>query len=462
MREDTIQALFKALKYIPTAAQAPVHESDARLKLIGGADRSGKSLCNAMELIKNWYLSDWENPESDPKIYWLIARDYEGTRGEWNHLLEKFSQLGVLAKVPSRNIDPGSMYLKGGTIEHPVISQIVTKSGQHPERISTTAPDGVLTCEAAQLEYEIYLRLLGRVAEKRGWISMAGSFEGEGGWYPEFFTRWQSYNEEGGKSFSIPMWSNIPKFPGGRNDPEVLRLETLLTTDQFNERCGGIPSVPSGRVIQEFGNKTHVGDYPFDPDLEVELAIDPGYAGAYAVEAVQKWGEQHVIIDEIYLQGYITQDIIEICKQKEWWSAVSGGAIDIAAKQHQATEAPIEIWRNKANLSFMMTKVGIEDGIDMLRTYLKPNPITNKPLILVDSKCKGFISECGGCKSPVEGGGTWMRDKNTQKPIDKNDHAVKAFYYFLVNKFGYSGTQSSRVRKRYIVKHPSKKVFVST
>jgi len=464
MKEEkyAVQALFKALGYTPTAAQAPIHADDSRDKLIAGADRSGKSMCNAMELIKRWYLSDWDSPDSKPKIYWLIAKDYEGTRGEWNHLLAAFAKLGVLAKTPSKNIDPGTMQLKGGTEENPVISAIVTKSGQHPERISTTAPDGVLVCEAAQLEYEIRLRLLGRVAEKRGWISMAGSFEGSIGWWPEFYTRWQSHNEEGGKSFSLPMWSNTVIFPLGEKDPEILKLKEQLTTDQFNERCGGIPSVPSNRVIKEFSNAIHVGNYPFNPDLPVGLAIDPGYRGACAVEVIQQWGEQFVIVDELYMVGLGTTQIIDVCGQRPWWDAVDGGAIDIAAKAHNPDEPVVDIWRDYGNKTLAMNKVVVEEGINLLRTYLKPNPVTGKPLILVNSKCKGIISEWGGCKSPVEGGGTWMRHEQTYEALKKNDHASKALIYYLVYRVGYSGTRSSRVRKRYIIKHPSKKAFVTT
>ena len=79
----------------------------------------------------------------------------------------------------------------------------------------------------------------------------------------------------------------------------------------------------------------------------------------------------------------------------------------------------------------------IEDGIDLLRTHFKQHPVTGKPGVMIDPRCCGIIAECGGGKSPVEDGGMWMRDKNTLKPLDKNNHALKALAYYLVDKFGY-------------------------
>lgn len=437
--------IFDLCGYVPTEAQWVIHRDRSRIKEIAGGERAGKSITNAMELISRFYSG---------RLFWLVASDYEGTRGEWNHLLEAFERMGLLIARPTKNIDPGRMSLEGDI-------EIITKSAKYPQKIAVEAPDGILLCEAAQIDYETYLRLRGRLAEKRAWMSMAGTFEGSLGWYPEFFTRWQSYNIEEAKSFSLPSWSNTYIFPGGRQDPEILKLEEQTTAERFLERYAGVPCPPTGLVIKEFSNQIHVGDYSFNKDLPVRVAVDPGYAGAHAVEAIQEWGEQIVLVDEVYLQGYVSEEIIDICKQKPWWGNVSGGAMDIAGKQHQAMEAPIEVWLRKAGISLQTMKVGIEDGIDLLRTYLKPNPITGKPIILINSACKGFISECGGGKSPVEGGGMWLRDKNTNKPIDKNNHATKAVIYYLVNKFGYTG-RATRISPMQVTGEKTRETYVRT
>lgn len=415
------QSCFNMCGYHPTKEQWKIHLDNHRKKLVCGGERAGKSYSAAMELIARSAYGG---------LFWLVGHDYEATRGEWLHLVENFDKLGLLHKA-STNIDPGTMTLVNG-------GKVVTKSAKYPRTLATLAPDGILLCEAAQADYETYLRLDGRIAEKRGWLFMSGTLEFSEDWYSEFYKLWSTPNEDG-VSFSLPTWSNIHKFPGGRTDEEVLRLERGITADRFQERYGGIPCPPSNRIITEFSNRLHVSpDIEFNRDLPVELAIDPGYGGAYSILALQKLGEQVMIFDEIYKQGLITEQMILLVKQKPWWSLVDTGVIDIAAKQHPAMQAPIEMWRDKANLSLRCNKVFVEDGIDVLRTYLTPNPVSGKPLIQIHPSCQGLISEMGGCKSPVPNGGTWKRNPDTLQVIDKNNHSVKALIYWLVDNFGYA------------------------
>lgn len=450
--KDAQDRVFGLCNYQPTPAEEVIHEDGSRIKLVAGGERAGKSKVNSKELITHWYI-DYDKKD---KLYWLLGQDYEATRGEWDHLREDFYKLEVLAEPPTKNIDPGSMLLKDST-------RIVTKSAKYPEKIATMAPDGILICEAAQIDYEVFLRARSRLAEKRGWMCLGGTFEQEEyvDWYRELYGLGQSYNTLELKSFSLPTWSNTIIFPGGRQDPEILRQEKGMTVERFQERFGGVPCPKTGRVITEFANVIHVKECKFNPDLPVEIAVDPGYAGAYAVLAIQEWGEQIVLIDEIYVQGVVTKDIILIAKKKPWWNAVIGGAIDIAGRQHQAMEAPVEIWLKDAGVSLRSKKVNVEDGIDLLRTRLKQHPITGQPDTLVDPKCRGFIAECGGGRSPVEGGGIWMRDKNTLKPISKNNHACTAFIFYLVNKFGYTGLAPRRGQMK-IARKIMPRTFVRT
>ena len=454
MRDEAQSTIFGLVDYVPTEAQYEIHKDTSRNKLIAGGERAGKSKVTSKELLFHWA---WDiSAEKKKALYWLLGNDYEACRGEWEHIVEDFQKLELLSAPPTKNIDPGEIKLQDGTT-------IVTKSARYPEKIATVAPDGILICEAAQVDYDVFLRAKTRTAEKRGWLCMAGTFEQEEyvGWYRELFQLGQSVNNLELKSFSLPTWTNNYIFPGGRNDPEILKQEAGMTQDRFMERFGGEPCPKTGRVITEFSNTIHVKDCPFNKDLTVELWIDPGYAGAYAVLAVQDYGDHLKFIDEIYVQGVVTKDIILMCKKKDWWSAVNGGAIDIAARQHQAMAAPVEVWLSEGNVGLQSKKVQIEDGIDLLRTHLKQHPVTGQPGIEIDPKCRGFISECGGCKSPVESGGIWMRNKDTLKPLDKNNHACKAAIYGLANKYGFRGEFTKLPELEWATRRP-RRTFVRT
>ena len=385
-------------------------------------------------------------------LFWLVGKEYNAVRAEFSYFVEDFRKLGIL-EYASTNIDPGEIRFLNG-------KKIITLPTKDETKIATEAPDGILVAEAAQITYYALLKLMGRLAEKRGWLILEGTFESSLGFYPEYFTRWQGYNEEGGKSFSLPSWTNSAIYEGGRQDPEILRLEEITPHDIFLERYGGLPCPPVGMAIPEFSNKVHVGDYRFRPDIPVEITIDPGYAGAHALEAIQEWDGIPVIVDEVYLQNIVTEDMITIAQQKDWWSLVEGGTIDVAGNQHHDRASAVEVWENRTGFHLRSRKVKEEEGLELLRSYLKVNPNTSKTKLLVDSHCKGFISECGGCQSPV-GGGMWMRNVHTNKLIDKDNHATKAVIYYLANKYGYTG-KSGRLPVMRMKAPAGKRTFVRT
>ena len=429
------EIIFNKLGYQPSDLQQSIHDSDTRMKLVAGGERSGKSYSSAMEYMGKF----WETP-----LLWLVAADYERTRAEFGYICEAFTTLGI-DYTATKQIDPGEVLVSNQF-------RIATKSAKDPRRIGMEAPTGVLGCEASQLDYESFLRIRGRIAEKRGWMLMSGTFESSLGWYPDVFTRWQLPNIDEGKSFSLPTWSNLAIFPGGRDDPEIKALERGCSKEWFLERYAGVPTPPAGRVFDEFSNPMHTGisgEYEYDPANTVHLAVDPGFSSAYSVLACQKKGDHLYVVDEIYERGLVTSDIIKICKAKPWWDKVIGGAIDIAALQHQALPAVSEVWLKESGVYLRSQKIAIRDGIERTKTFLMINPLTNQPRLHINAKCKGLISELGGCNSPISGQTEvyqWKKDREgniiSETPEDKHNHSCKALTYLLVDLFGYTSIRS--------------------
>ena len=370
------------------------------------------------------------------RLYWLCGIDYSIPRKEFEYLLEDAKELKLLdpksLSLPTDKHKEASLRLLSG-------ATIVTKSFKDIVRAMTKeSPDGIAVCEAAQTEWTDIERCLSRLAASQGWLVLSGTHEGSVGWYAQKYKEWQVPNREGARSFSMPSWSNIHIYKGGIDNPEIARLRVILPEDKFLERFAAVPCPATRLVIPEFRNEIHVGNYSFDIANDVELAVDPGYAGAYAVLAIQSAGEVICVVDEVYLQGYTTEQVIEICQLKPWWKSVKAGVIDIAGRQHQAMEAPVDVWFKKAGIMLKSTKVNEEEGINRLRSFLKRNPVTDKPQLFVNYTCSGLIAECDGGKSPVEGGGAWLRDKHTHKPLSRANHSCKALIYYLVDRFGYT------------------------
>jgi len=409
---------------------------------VAGGERAGKSDTGAKKLLTRL---------TEGKLFWLVAADYGRTRAEYDYICDGLDKLHF-PYTATRQVDPGEII----TLDN---IRIITKSAKDPRRLAMEAPNGILACEASQLTYEDFLRLRGRVAEKRGWLHLSGTFESSLGWYPEHFLRWQLPNADDARSYSLPSWTNTEIYPGGRSDPEILALEAACSPDWFLERYGGIPTPPKGRVFSEFQLTLHTGvgkEFEFDPSLDVYIFVDPGFASAYAILATQKRGEHLYIVDEIYEKGFVTSDMIAITKQKPWFNKIVGGAIDIAALQHQAQPAVAEVWQKEARVHLRSQKVKIQDGIEATKRLLVINPITNSPLLHINVKCKGLISEMGGCASPLDGQTkvyTWRMDREGNVvgdvPDDKNNHACKALAYGIVDLFGYSSARSHQPKIRF-------------
>lgn len=418
--DDYRREVFSILGYEPSAEQWEIHRDQHRIKQVAGGERGGKSVVGAREVVLAAPFS---------RLIWLAGAEFDIPRTEFEYILNDLMKLHLISGAANDVSFP-----KQGQCSMQTFTgcKIVTKSCQDIQKLGMDAPDLILITESAQIEFDAYLRLRGRAAEKRAKLILTGTFEGSIGWYADYWNRWQAPNNEDAKSFSLPSWSNLKVYPLGRQDPEILRLEEQTPPDIFLERYAGVPCPPSGLMMKGFSNAIHVGEYSFDAELPVEVWVDPGYAGAHAVEVIQLKPDGVYVVDEIYKKDVITEDIINMCKARPWWDNCTGGVIDVAGRQHQATRAPVEIWKALAGKSMRSRKVHIEAGADTLQTYL------HNQKIYFNYNCKGIIAECGGGRSPVYGGGAWLRDENTGKPLAKNDHACKSIIYGLVDHFGYS------------------------
>ena len=434
--------LYDKVGFTPTDEQVAILESPYRFNLVAGGEQAGKSMVASKYLLGRFMETE------EPGLYWLVAADYERTRAEFEYLVQDFATLGIL-KQASKRVDPGYIVLADGT-------RIETKSAKDPRTLAMRAPHGILGCEASQLDMETFFRLRGRCAPKRGWMFLAGTFEGSLGWYPQMYTAWAAGADPEAKAYSLPSWTNKYLYPGGREDPEIQRLKEVASDDFYMERIEGKPSPPKGLVFTEFRPDAHVVDVEYVPDVPVHLWMDPGYAGGYAVEVIQVQGEQIQVIDEIYEVGLVTDEIIDIAKSRPWWPDVKFGVIDIAGNQHQAMAAPAEVWLEQAGLYLSSQKVKINEGTERLKGWLKIDPRTHAPRIVFSPKCIGIMSEFGMAPNPFDGqtrAYRWKTDREGNivgdTPADKYNHGVNAIIYGLIVRFGYSYVQGhDRIKVR--------------
>lgn len=421
--------LWNAVGYTPNPLALEAHAASNRVVMVAGGERAGKSRSAAAEAFPHCLMPD--------SLGWIVGPTYDLARQEFNYIVDDLGKLGMVqdASTPAH----GSMSLTTRTG-----GKVITRSADDPVKLASVAPNWILMCEAAQCTYETYLRLRGRVAEKRGWLWISGTFEGSLGWYPELWQRWQADNVENAQSFSLPTWSNTQLFPNGRNDAEILALEQAYPADVFQERFGAVPCPPSNLVLKEFSHTEHIRAAPYWRnshewiDRPVELWIDPGGAGHYAVLAMQINDHEVQQIDEVCVEYGVAEEIIGICQQRQWWSLVKSGVMDIAGQSKDGRESHADIWKRVARIPIGARRVGVDEGIQRHRTFLRDS-ITGQPNLYHDPRCKYTIGEYGKYK----------RNVDTGKIIDKDNHAMKALAYGLVYHFGIAEPTVSRLPRIY-------------
>lgn len=352
--------------------QLEVVRSDRRLRIVAGGERGGKSYVSAVDLLTR---SPWGTE------FWLIGPDYYLPRAEFEYLEQFLAQLGaVRSRRDVNKPKEGSWSLKTKS------SQLfVTRTSADVRKLAARPIDGILMCEAGQQSYDTFLKAMGRVSEPRGFVLASGTFESSYDWYSTTFTEWFEDPDSEGDAFSLPTWGNTYVFPGGRQDPEILRLERLYPAGYFMEKCGAKPSPPVGVIFKGFSYLKHVSeDVIFDERLPVYLGIDPGHGGpsAYAVVACQfkvdEWflrreqeGEPYDdpidfcnIIDVIYLPGGDFDDVRPVVEASAWFGNVAGGAIDVEAPDERKR------WLTYLDVYLASKKVPVIEGERRLQTFI--------------------------------------------------------------------------------------------
>lgn len=441
--------------------QAAILEDDYRFKLITGGGQGGKSYVAAAEFILRMFrdmAERWTDDEINRErlLYWLVGADYDATEREFTYIGDHLTALfGEKSVNTSKRVDPGlitmSLALAPGTAPKEIL-RIETKSAKDPRKIRKDAPHGIVNCEASQLDFTTWERLRGRAADRRAWMISGGTLESSLGWYPALADLWRSgYADR--KSYELPKWANLTLYPEGRNDPEILALEAESSDEYFMERVAGKRVPPRGVVFgKHVSPDIHVQPIEYVPGIPVTITVDPGAGSPHSVMAVQEVGGVVQFFDEIYEQ-MITEDIIEIVRSKPWWPAITEGVIDQYGWQRHAQTPPAMLWQappteDGGGIGLYMNSVRIEninDADNRLKSFLRPHPITKKPLVIFSPRCKGFLSEVGMIPSPLTAQTLVYRHKTDRdgniigtKPENENNHSIRAIEFYLVFKHGWA------------------------
>lgn len=304
---------FARLGFPLNDEQLVIANDPALVVFCAGGERAGKSLLGGAQVAA---------AALDSPLLWIVGSDYSMARAEFRYAHDALQKLKAVANASMPADGRWEMRLKTGAV-------VVTKSAEDVLKLASDAPSGIVIAEAAQLDFETFRRLFARTAEARargdGWLLATGTFEKGRRWFAELFRQFKGPNAYGGTSYSLPTWSNLAVFPGGRNDRAILAIEKGLTAAQFSERFGGEPVAHEDQVFRGQSIDKCIGPLG-QPDGWVVLGCDLArlrdYTVVTAVNSLRQvveiqrfnrvdWTTQVARIKEMYERVYAKQIVVD-------------------------------------------------------------------------------------------------------------------------------------------------------
>jgi hypothetical protein len=421
------------------AVEAGAHEID-----VVAAPRSGKT--EVVKRIAKWALLErsqrvwiagptWDDVD---RMYLPLWDEVQGEAQRGNTIIMGRSKESRIIRVS------GGGFLEG-------ISWVVH------EQIQAQGIDVLITDESQYLDEKTAMLLHDRLEGDWLWIRIGRPGEDGASYYEEQALSAAAKVIPGRVGpITWPRWANPDPKTRTAIKIELGVLKALRKTlgkdhPEYKQRYrhflsafAGVSLPSSDIAISSFDRAIHVKPCPYDPELPVYLAIDPGYYPSYyAVAVLQPHPAGTMLgrederslkrdelwqIDEVYVQHTVTDDVINVCKKREWWGKVEEAVIDVAARQsnRQTGTSDIALWQQKGHFPVVADFVTIDDGLNTHRRWLTNNRLFHDP-----TNCPNTLREYLLYKVRARRIGD---AKDT--PIDANNHLQKAIAYFLVNHYG--------------------------
>ena len=439
LRKQQISDLLFQLNIELSTEQSEVFFEDSINIIMAGGEGASKSFTGALKALMYSLTASYQ-----VRLGWLVGADFEDARKEMDYVIDWADQLGVLDRDNSTISSHSDQKCKVHIFaparikEEAIDFYIETVSGHDPLKIGREEPDFIVGCEVSRWETELWHRCQGRLVRKypRSWGFFSGSFETSLGWFPEIFNLGQGPNDQDLKSFSVPSHANRFLYPGGPSDPAITKLQNSMSPERFLARHMGKPSPPRDAVLPEFKNNLHVYPVEHVPGYPVYIFIDPG-THIYAVEFVQLVSDEVHVLDEVFIAHASHEAVVTATMTNRHWQYVREGVIDVAGTQHHfGFGSPEEAWaRDARGLVLRAEYRKVHQTVERLRSVMAINPVTQRPRLLINPRCKGLIAELGGSRAPVDGSGLWRVSSSGQPSSDHCD-AAKALGYGLLALYG--------------------------
>lgn len=412
------EALFERLYYNPHSdEQWEIHRSTARFRIPCCGRRWGKSTWASREMTLKMFVPD--------SVNWIVGPDYSLGEKEFRIVWYDFQKLGLLKYCSkSNNVKQGNMRIHFKELN----SLLEVKSAERPDSLVGEGLDHVIMSEAAKHKmstWQMYIEPA--LSDKRGSADFPSTPQGFN-WFKGMYDLGLDPNQPEYDSWHFPTWTNTYSFPGGYDDPELVRIRGNHTNMFWDQEYAAKFTAYEGLIYQDFDPQIHVRPIAYQPQWSNYLALDFGYTDpTVCYDIMVNPFDQRVYVWREYVKTQTTySEHGRILKNRE---NPANYHVDEAFGDPRGAE-PI------ATLSFWLgyiaaNAVGWSLGVEAVANALKVRP-DGEPGLIIDPSCRELIRQMQALRA--KGSVTEGRNERPGQ-YDGDDHGPDALRYFFNERF---------------------------
>jgi hypothetical protein len=184
-------------------------------------------------------------------------------------------------------------------------------------------------------------------------------------------------------------------------------------------------------------------DSGYYPSKYAALAIQPRMADLYDHDSDESDQEHRLradtrevlfVLDEVWEQNLVHQQVIELCKEREWWPNVHKIWVGHEGVQHAAAESTEEVWRRETHKDIVICPrvTPKYHGYMRVRTFLN-DPLRQVPRVYIDAQCQGLAHEFERLKRRTN---RFHKVISDDPPADAEDDALDALTNYIIERYG--------------------------
>jgi len=332
----------------------------------------------------------------------------------WNDL-KKLKMLDGCKK--SYNVAQGQMRL-----HTPFNSILEVVSAEKADSLVGEGLDGVIMSEAAKHKmstWQMYIEPA--LTDRRGSALFPSTPKGFN-WYKGLFDMGMHPDFPDYQSWRFPTWTNKVMYPGGYDDPELVRVRETASEQYWLQEYAAEFTTFEGQIYPEFNEMIHVRSITYEPLWRSFQAWDFGWKDPTVVLDIMVDGFDNVYVwREYQVSGRSTWDHGWVIKNRE---NPDGYHCDARYGDPRGKD---QIETLKLVLGYVEAEaLPWSQGIEAVKRWLKPQA-DGAPKLFIDPSCVHLIRQLKQLrtKSSIEG--------HNERPgqHDYDDHGPDALRYFF-------------------------------